>query len=280
MTVATARRVLAVMGLALCAGLGAGLPLSSMAQTVLITGANSGIGLEFTKQYAARGWTVIATHRRSDVPRSLARVMAEFDTVQVETMDVTDLEQIRALAEKLADVPIDLLINNAGVYNDRGVCAPNEERCPGDWSTQTFGNLRHGLFDTIMTVNVKGPLMVSEAFYEHVKASTHRKIVSISSTNGSLTEQLGGSGAIYYRASKAALNRAMQLVASASRRDGVTVVLLHPGAVLTERQAHLVEFEGMVEMPFSVERMIETIDGFTLSDSGSFVHYDGTPAPW
>src|SRR5262245_62022269 len=85
------------------------------AETVLITGANSGLGLEFTKQYAAKGWTVIATHRRRELPETLAAVVAEHPKVRVETLDVTDLEQAKALAAKLEDVPIDILVNNAGV---------------------------------------------------------------------------------------------------------------------------------------------------------------------
>src|SRR3954466_15941295 len=97
-------------------------PGFSAAQTVLITGANSGLGLEFVKQYAAKGWTVIATHRRSETPASLAAVMAEHDRVRVERMDVADVASVRELATKLAVVPIDVLINNAGVYSDRSGC--------------------------------------------------------------------------------------------------------------------------------------------------------------
>ena len=258
--------------------LSTGLAELAKADTVLITGANSGIGLEFTKQYAAKGWMVIATHRRSSVPASLAAVKAEFDNVRVERMDVTNSTDISALAQELSDLPIDVLLNNAGVYNDRGNCS--EDNCPGDWSTQNFGHLRYGLYDTIMAVNVKGPLMVAEAFVGNVLASDQKKIISISSTNGSLTEQLGGSGAIFYRASKAALNRAMQLVSASLQHDEVIVVLLHPGAVLTERQAHLYEFQGMVEMPFTVAHMIETIDGVTIADTGRFMRYDGMTVPW
>jgi NAD(P)-dependent dehydrogenase (short-subunit alcohol dehydrogenase family) len=249
------------------------------ADTVLITGANSGIGLELTRQYAALGWTVIATHRRSFVPETLARVMAEHDNVRVEHLDVTSAEDIGALADKLRDVPIDLLINNAGVYNDRGECA--EDDCPGDWSTQNLGSLRYGLFDTIMAVNVRGPLMVTEAFVDHVAASDKKMIVSISSTNGSLTDPYGGGGgAIFYRASKAALNREMQLVALALEDRGITVLLLHPGAVATERQAYLADFPGMIDTETSVSGMIEVIDAATPADTGRFIQYDGTTAPW
>src|SRR5580658_11151833 len=85
------------------------------AQTVLITGANQGIGLEFAKEYAARGWTVIATHRRTSTPEELAKLAAQYPKVRIERMDVTDAAQIAALGAKLKGVPIDILLNNAGL---------------------------------------------------------------------------------------------------------------------------------------------------------------------
>src|SRR5690349_22100729 len=97
-------------------------PGFSAAQTVLITGANSGIGLEFVKQYAAKGWTVIATSRRAGVPESLAGVIKDHKNVRVEKLDVTSADDLKALTTKLNGEPIDLLINNAGVYNDRSKC--------------------------------------------------------------------------------------------------------------------------------------------------------------
>ena len=246
-------------------------------ETVLITGANSGLGLEFVKQYAAKGWTVIATHRRNDLPESLAAVQALHKNVRVEHLDVADLADIKAAAAKLKGVAVDVLINNAGVYSDRSVCT--DESCRGDGDTQSFGNMDYALFDQIMTVNVRGPLAVSEAFIDNVRAGKQKKIVVISSTNGSITMTLGGSGAIAYRASKSALNRSFQLVAVKEKTEGVTVLMLHPGAVLTERQANLT-FPGMVEMQPSVTGMISVIDKATLADTGRFIQYDGTTAPW
>jgi NAD(P)-dependent dehydrogenase (short-subunit alcohol dehydrogenase family) len=267
--------------LALIAGLSLGfaiaLPPAATADTVLITGASSGLGLEFVRQYAAKGWTVIATHRRNGVPEPLEPIVAAHANVRVERMDVASVEEVRALATKLEGIAVDVLINNAGIYSDRAACA--DEACRGEDSTQSFGMLDYELFDTIMAVNVRGPLLVSEYFAEHVRASRQKKIVSISSTNGSITFTLGGSGAIAYRASKAALNRAMQLVAVNQKSAGVTVLLLHPGAVLTERQAHLT-FPGMIEMQPSVAGMIEQIEKATLADTGRFIQYDGAAAPW
>jgi NAD(P)-dependent dehydrogenase (short-subunit alcohol dehydrogenase family) len=259
--------------------MGGALAMPAAADTVLVTGANSGLGLELVKQYAAKGWAVIATHRRDGVPDTLAAVAALHPNVRVERMDVESAAEIEALADKLRGVPIDVLINNAGVYSDRSVCT--DETCRGAADTQSFGNTDYDLFDTIMAVNVRGPLLVSEAFIEHVRAGGQKKIVSISSTNGSVTFSLGGSGAIAYRASKAALNREMQLVAVHLKREGITVLLLHPGAVLTERQADFRnQFPGMVEMQPSVTGMIEQIAKATIEDTGRFIQYDGATAPW
>jgi len=266
------------VSLALLAG---GLAIPAAAETVLITGANSGIGLEFTKQYAARGSTVIATHRRSEIPETLAEVMAEFPNVRVETLDVTSVEQAEALAGRLEGMPIDVLINNAGVYNDRSGCDSGDDFCVGDWSNQSFGNFDYSLLDTIMAVNIKGPLIVSEALYENVRASDLKKIVAISSSNGTLTGEANPRpGATFYRMSKAALNREMQIVAASVRADGVTVVMLNPGPTLTEHQEYLRGNPIMLETSFTVGHMIGTIDAVTLEDTGSFLRYDGETEAW
>jgi len=244
------------------------IPAAASAQTVLITGANSGIGLEFAKQYAARGWNLILTHRRPELPKTLADLTAKYkNQVRIEKVDVTSEEQVRALAKRLENVPVDILINNAGVYNDRGTCAAEDDACAGDWTTQNFGRMRYQLLDTILSVNVK--------------ASKLKKIVAVSSSNGSLTGPQGGGGAIFYRSSKAALNRAMQLVAESVRRDGVTVVMLNPGPTLTEHQMYLKgQFNGMLETSFTVGNMIKTIDGVTIKDTGRFLRYDGVAEAW
>lgn len=254
------------------------------AETVMITGSNSGIGLEFAKQYADRGWTVIATHRRPGIPPTLADLQSRHgDRIRIETLDVTDLDQALALQQKLKDVPIDVLLNNAGVYNDRSRCEPGDEDCPGDWTNQAFGNQDFKLLDTIMAVNIKGPLIVSEVFYPNVKAGKLKKLIAISSSNGTLTgEDQPRPGAMYYRMSKAALNREFQIVAASVKADGVTVLMLNPGPTATEHQAYLLERypEMMLKTSFTVGHMIETIAKATLEDSGKFLRYDGEVEPW
>jgi NAD(P)-dependent dehydrogenase (short-subunit alcohol dehydrogenase family) len=269
----------AFAGLVVTIAFGAFTP--ARAETVMITGANSGIGLEFAKQYAAKGWTVIATHRRKQTPETLAELVAKFPKVRIESLDVTSVEQANALAAKLADTPIDVLINNAGVYNDRSKCSGDDEGCIGDWTTQSFGKMNFALLDTIMAVNIKGPLIVSQAFYPNVKASKLKKLVAISSSNGTLTgEKNPRPGATFYRMSKAALNREMQIVAASVRPDGVTAVMFNPGPTLTEHQEYLRGNSMMLETSFTVGKMVETIDKITIADSGRFLRYDGETEPW
>jgi NAD(P)-dependent dehydrogenase (short-subunit alcohol dehydrogenase family) len=250
--------------------------------TVLITGANSGIGLEFAKEYAGKGWTVIATHRRSETPPTLAELAAKYKTFRIEKLDVTSMDSAKALAAKLQGMPIDVLINNAGVYNDRSQCKGDDDKCPGDWTVESFGHLKYSLLDTIMAVNIKGPLIVSEAFYDNVKASRQKKLIAISSSNGTLTgEKEPRPGAMFYRMSKAALNREMQIVAASTKKDGVTVLMFNPGPTLTEHQSYLEgKYEGMLKTSFTVENMIKTIDKATIQDTGKFLRYDGVTEPW
>ncbi|MEJ0035713.1 MAG: SDR family NAD(P)-dependent oxidoreductase [Gammaproteobacteria bacterium] len=252
------------------------------AETVMITGANSGIGLEFATQYAAKGWTVIVTHRRKEPPQTLADLDAKYPgKIRIESLDVTNVEQVRALATRMANTPIDVLINNAGVYNDRRNCKAEDEGCPGDWTTQTLGKLDYALLDTIMSVNIKGPLLVTESFLPNVKASGLKKIVAISSSNGTITgEKPVRPGTIYYRMSKAALNREMQIVAASLKDAGITVLMLNPGPTLTEHQAYLKENPTMLKTSFTVGNMIKTIDKSTVKDTGQFLRYDGVPEAW
>jgi NAD(P)-dependent dehydrogenase (short-subunit alcohol dehydrogenase family) len=257
-------------------------PLAATADTVMITGANSGIGLEFARQYAQMGWTVIATHRRAAPPKTLTDLAAKYHKVRIESLDVTNLDQAQKLAAKLAAVPIDVLINNAGIYNDRAKCAGDDEACAGDYSGESLGKFNYSLLDTIMAVNIKGPLIVSEAFYKNVLASKQKKMIAVSSSNGSLTGEFHlRPGATFYRMSKAALNRAMQVVAAETQKDGVTVVMFNPGPTLTEHQAYLDgKFQGMLKTSFTVENMIHTIGKVTIADTGHFLRYDGVPEAW
>ena len=248
-------------------------PLSVFAETVLITGSNSGIGLEFAKQYAAKGWTVIATHRRDTTPDTLQALSAKYNNVRPERMDVTRHDEIDALSKKLKDTPIDVLINNAGIvrfgdFND-----------PAAGAAQSLGTLNYNQFDPIIHTNVMGPTKVVEAFVDQVKASKQKKIVNISSAAGTVSVPPTFPGFLWYRASKAALNSIMVSLAQTLKEQGITVVMFHPGFVRVERLEDL-DLPGMVETKDSVSGMIKVIDGLTVSDSGSFFTHTGDPQPW
>jgi NAD(P)-dependent dehydrogenase (short-subunit alcohol dehydrogenase family) len=251
----------------------------AMAETVLITGANQGIGLEFAKEYAARGWTVIATHRRTTTPETLAALAAKYPKVRIERMDVTDAAQIQALGAKLKGVPIDILLSNAGLVRTD----PLDK--PGGNTNQIFGTLDFQLLDDFIHTNVAGPLLISETFVNNVKASRQKKIVAISSAAASVTVppfMPNGSPVpdhYWYRISKAALNSAMHLLSATVRQDAITVVMFHPGGVQVESFGNF-HAPGFVPPQEAVGNMIKTIDGLTIKDTGRFMDNDGKDHPW
>ncbi|HEY0341458.1 MAG TPA: SDR family oxidoreductase [Steroidobacteraceae bacterium] len=251
----------------------------ALADTVLITGANQGIGLEFAKQYAARGWTVIATHRRPTTPEELATLAAKYPKVRVERMDVTDAAQIEALGVKLKGIPIDVLLSNAGLVRTDPI-----HKIGGN-TNQMFGTLDYKLLDDFIHTNVAGPLKLSETFIGNVKASKQKNIVAISSAVASVSVppfMPNGSPVpdhYWYRISKAALNSAMRLVSAQFKNDGVTVVMFHPGGVQVESFGN-VKLPGFVPPEEAIGKMIKTIDGLTIKDTGRFLDNDGKDHPW
>src|ERR1700729_3823238 len=249
------------------------------AETVLITGSNQGIGLEFAKEDAARGWTVIATHRRTSTPEELAKLAAQYPKVRIERMDVTDPAQIAALGAKLKGTPIDILLSNAGLVRTDPV------NKPGGNTNQMFGTLDYKLLDDFIHTNVAGPLMITETFIDNVKASHQKKIIAISSAAGSVSVppfMPNGSPVpdhYWYRISKAALNSAMRLLSAQFKNDGVIVVMFHPGGVQVESFGDD-KLPGFVPPAEAIGKMIKTIDGLTLKDSGRFMDNDGKDHPW
>jgi NAD(P)-dependent dehydrogenase (short-subunit alcohol dehydrogenase family) len=250
----------------------------SRAATVLITGANSGIGLEFAREYAAKGWTVIATHRRDTTPETLQDLQHQHPNVRIERMDVADSAQVADLAARLKGTAIDVLINNAAVFVLGG--KDGQWRNAGaDYAGQTLGTLDYRQFDTFMNINVAGTARVTEAFLPLIEAGKQKKIIALTSPNAQVTGQPLCCGLLWYSVSKAALDKLMLQISSALRPKGIIVTLLNPGAVRVEKQQGS-DFPGMVELPEAVGAMIATIDRLTPADSGRIVGYDGSPRPW
>ena len=243
-----------------------GLFSTSHATTVLITGANRGIGYEFARIYAERGWGVIATYRRQQVPDSLVRLAENHDKVRNERMDVTDHSMIEDLAEVLSGTAIDIIINNAGISG-------------GGSRTQRFGNLDYGPFRSVMETNVSGPLKITEAFLDHVKASEQKKIITVTSSQGSIGS-VNRPGLYYYRSSKSAVNMIMANIAKQLKAQGVIIGLVAPGATDTDFMA---EVRGRIPLGDAGERtaaMIKIIDNMTMDQAGIPIEYDNTVIPW
>ncbi len=233
--------------------------------TVLITGSSRGIGLEFARQYARRGWTVIATCRSPDKALELQKIAQDYPNVTIDQLDVTDHDMIDALADKYSGTPIDILLNNAGINPS-----------PGD---QMLGSIDYDLFRTILETNTIGPMKMSEAFMDNVRASEQKKIMTLSSGMGSIENSPRFRGVTGpYRVSKAGVNMAMRVVYGSVGRRGVIVGILDPGLVDTD-QAKTVPLDKLPP-EVSVAAMVEVIDNFDSENSGSFIQYDGERVPW
>ena len=246
-------------------------PLYSLAEDetgiVLITGSNRGIGLEFTKQYLERGWTVIATARKPEKAEDLKQLGIQYpDRLSIHQLDVTDNERIDELAKELEDQPIDLLLNNAGIS--------------GYIPDQIFGRLDYDSFEQVLAVNTVAPLKMAEAFYTHIKSSNLKKIVSVSSSEGSI----GGayddeSGRMYfYRSSKSALNMVMVNLAFQLKSRGIAVGLVNPGPTDTD-------FMRGIPFPLrsteeAVADMIENIEDIDLDNTAAYLNYNGKTIDW
>ena len=231
-----------------------------MTETVVITGANRGIGLMFAQQYAEAGARVLAACRHPEQARELSRLAAKTrGRVSVHPLDVTNPAQIQALAGILTDTPVDILINNAGSYGPASAF--------GDTDVE-------GWLETFR-INTVAPLKIMEALVEPVASSRRRLMVNISSKMGSMADN-GSGGSYIYRSTKAALNAITVSAARDLKARGVTVVALHPGWVQTDMGGP----DAEITTEQSVTAMRQTISHLTLADSGRFIDTDGSDIPW
>ncbi len=226
-----------------------------MTSTVLITGANRGIGLELARQYAADGWRVLACCR---APES-ASALSGHD-VDLHRLDVADQATIDALKARIGDTPIDLLINNAGV---------------GGGERQSFGNIDYVAWERTLVANTFGPYRMVEAFVDNVAASAGKTIANISSRMASITQYDDG-GDYIYRSSKVALNMVTNNLSVDLKARGITVLVLHPGWVRTDMGGP----EAPVTPEESAAALRNSIAAATFNDTGGFLDCDGAPLPW
>ncbi|MCW7553448.1 SDR family oxidoreductase [Endozoicomonas gorgoniicola] len=228
--------------------------------TVLITGANRGLGLEFVHQYADKGWNIIACCRNPQSAKSLAAVAQEYGKIELQALDVAIESDIQALAERLGERAIDHLVLNAGVLGEN--CAELGHMNQADWLN-------------VLSVNTVAPALLIQALKDNLAASTYKTIAALSTRVASIEDN--GSGGMYsYRASKAALNQILVSAANNLREQGVKTVALHPGWVQTDMGGEKATFTPRE----SVAGMMSIISQLTDEQSGSFWAFDGSTIPW
>jgi NAD(P)-dependent dehydrogenase (short-subunit alcohol dehydrogenase family) len=230
--------------------------------TVLITGSNRGLGLEWVRQCAARGWRAFATCRDPEGAAELQALTGQHPGVALRRLDVTAPGQIAELARELANETIDLLVNNAGVYFEH-------------WGQDPIGRIDYDAWQETFRVNTLGPMRVTEALLPCLGRAERPLVVAISSNMGSIAG-IASPRDYAYRSSKAALNAAMHGLALELAERGIGVLLLHPGWVRTRMGGEA----APLAPADSVGGMLTLVDRFDLAQSGAFLRYDGTPVAW
>ncbi|MEM8562856.1 MAG: SDR family oxidoreductase [Pseudomonadota bacterium] len=223
--------------------------------TVLITGANRGIGLAMSEAFKSGGYEVIGTARKPEEADDLKALGA-----RVEQLDVTDAQSVAALKGRLADKTIDILVNNAGILGRSG---------------DDLEDVDIGKVAVELEVNTLGPLRVTKALLPNVLASERKLVINISSMMGSQTLNTWGC-CIGYRASKAALNSINTTLAVAYAEENMTFVVLHPGYVQTD----LNEGRGNITPKQSGDGLFKVIESLGPDDNGKFYDYQGEAMPW
>ena len=227
--------------------------------SVLITGANRGIGLELARQYAQDGWRVHACCRNPAGASELVAAMKGHDAV-LHPLEVTDAAAIADLRSALDDEAIDVLINNAGIIGGEH---------------QSFGDVDYEVWERTIRTNVFAPYRVTEALADLVAASERRIVANVSSLMGSIADNSSG-GRYIYRSSKTALNMVVVNLARDLAEQGIAVLAFHPGWVQTDMGGA----DAPVSPRDSAAGMRKVIDGAGLSASGRFFNYDGRELAW
>lgn len=237
-----------------------------MSETVLITGANRGIGLEHSRQFAARGWRVLACARSPAQATELQALREAFPaSLQILELDVTSEDSVAALVRQLDGIPIDILLNNAGTYGPLAA--------PEGMVYQSLASMDYSIWREILEINLLAPFRITVALASNVRASQRRVIVMMTSDLGSISNNtLGGSHA--YRTSKAGLNMLTRGIANEWR--DLIVISMAPGWCQTD----LGGTSAPIDTADSVRAQQQVFD--TLNDGHSGICLDrfGEPVTW
>ena len=227
---------------------------------VLITGANRGLGLGFVKKYLEKNVNVLCTTRDISGSKELLECKERYpNNIEIFELDLLKENGAETLANQLNGMPIDILINNAGVGS----------------SNQHFEAVSSKPWLEVLKVNLIAPLIITQSLIENVKMSSAKKIYFLSSQLGSIGDNTSG-GMYIYRSSKTGLNQVVRSLSVDLKPKGITVVSLHPGWVKTDMGGP----NAPVSIDKSIEGMTKVIDRTDIKDTGRFLNYDGTELPW
>ena len=234
--------------------------------TVLVTGANRGIGYEHVRQYAQKNWNVIACARQPEHSKELAELKKQYsNSFSTEELDVTNHDQIDELAKKYNNTAIDILINNAGTGGPEGM--------PAAMDYQKIDNMDYQIWRDILEVNLLAPFKVATSFHKQISISDKKILIMMSSDLGSVYQNTFG-GLYSYRASKSGLN----IIAKGMSNEwkDIIVVTLAPGWCRT----HLGGAAAEIDPRDSVEEQQKMFESLTVSDNGKFLDRFGNDVPW
>tara|TARA_B110000858_G_scaffold183368_1_gene223612 strand:- start:65 stop:745 length:681 start_codon:yes stop_codon:yes gene_type:complete len=225
-------------------------------KNILITGANRGIGLMFAQSFSSIANTVYATVRDLNSCDELKKIK----NVEILELDLLSKNSIKTFCSELKDIPLDLILNNAGVFQDEQMEETNLD--PDLW------------LDEVM-INAVGPMTLTQKLRENLMSGVEKKVIFISSQMGSVDDNHSG-GYYFYRTSKSALNSAARSLAIDWKADNISVLMLHPGWVKTDMGG----LKAKLEIEESVSCMLKVINALDISKTGSFVNYDGKKLEW
>lgn len=226
----------------------------------VVTGTNRGIGLEFVRQLLSQGHTVVATARDPGSVPALQALLGANSKLSLLPLDLSDENSINTFAGLAGATPVDVLINNAGIYGPRQA---------------SLGQLRTADWEEVMLVDLIAPLMLTQALLPALRRGTDKRIAFLSSIMGSIADNSGG-GAYLYRSAKAGLNQAVKSLSVDLAKENFIVLPLHPGWVKTDMGGP----NAMIDTHTSVTGLLQCIQSAGAAQSGKFLNYDGKTIAW
>ncbi len=231
-------------------------------QNILITGANRGLGLGFVKKFLENKAKVFCTTRSTENSKKLLDYKKNYpNNLEIIELDLLNENSANILSNALAELPIDIFLNNAGVI--------------GNSSSQYFSAVSSKTWLEVLKVNLISPLMITQKIIRNIEKSSDKKIYFLSSKVGSIQDNRSG-GMYIYRSSKTALNQVVKSLSIDLKPIGISVIALHPGWVRTDMGGH----NALISVEESVKGMMKVISNTSIKNSGQFLNYDGKEIPW